>query len=391
MNAIFRRSQTPHHRHTRRRPRQRTAPTWEERAQAALAAAREVEEAAGETVPTRPAEVNASRRLCYGPQYVLPGTHHQDAEASQNPYLQREEQCKMVQSNVALDLSSLHLFSVMIDSPAVTQSPFFTLSFTVNSLVPVSINLYWLAIEDWSVAAETGKPYPRFVSRVNRSGSYQMPAGCNQRFVLPREDWLQAQGEPYCTLMSSDWQERDMATAAIPMSDSRSSSHHSIQNVDEDAIELKAILTKTDDEIQEIGLQPMQKTRAYGLVIELIEQTPEGNSQISYVDFFQDGPAHLVPRCIKQKLCIDGVLYIQHEIYGLSEAMRAHMDDSAKDDVLQCAICLSDDKDTVLLPCRHLCMCRECANTYRQQSNKCPICRRVVESILHIQNTKEHE
>ncbi|KAJ2136499.1 hypothetical protein J3F82_006321, partial [Coemansia sp. RSA 637] len=83
-------------------------------------------------------------------------------------------------------------------------------------------------------------------------------------------------------------------------------------------------------------------------------------------------------------VCIDGTLYRQHEIFGLSETLDSRYS-SGKDDPMQCAICLSDDRDTVMLPCRHLCMCRECANTYRQQSNKCPICRTVIETILHIE------
>jgi hypothetical protein len=41
-----------------------------------------------------------------------------------------------------------------------------------------------------------------------------------------------------------------------------------------------------------------------------------------------------------------------------------------------CVICLTNMKDTLILPCRHLCLCHECANMTRAQSyGKCPICR----------------
>ncbi|CAN0478392.1 unnamed protein product, partial [Discosporangium mesarthrocarpum] len=37
----------------------------------------------------------------------------------------------------------------------------------------------------------------------------------------------------------------------------------------------------------------------------------------------------------------------------------------------ECVICLTDPKDTLLLPCRHLCVCRECF----KHVDKCPVCR----------------
>lgn len=49
-----------------------------------------------------------------------------------------------------------------------------------------------------------------------------------------------------------------------------------------------------------------------------------------------------------------------------------------------CVICLNNDRDTTVLPCRHMCMCHECAKELRKQTSKCPICRNHVESLLHI-------
>ncbi|KAJ7980119.1 RING finger protein [Quillaja saponaria] len=36
----------------------------------------------------------------------------------------------------------------------------------------------------------------------------------------------------------------------------------------------------------------------------------------------------------------------------------------------ECIICITEPKDTAVLPCRHMCMCSECAKTLRLQSNK---------------------
>ena len=46
------------------------------------------------------------------------------------------------------------------------------------------------------------------------------------------------------------------------------------------------------------------------------------------------------------------------------------------DSVTKCVACLVEDKDTILMPCRHLCMCSTCAG----RVNRCPICRVSVES-----------
>ncbi|KAJ1904859.1 hypothetical protein LPJ81_002244 [Coemansia sp. IMI 209127] len=410
------------------RSRQRL--TWEERTRAALAAAREVEETSGESVPTRPSEVNASRRLFYGPRYILPGSHantgeHQLREQREEHQrqLQHEEPCVVLQADMSLDVSTLYISSLMVESGAadadsVTQSPLFTLSFAVNTLVPIYLNLYWLATEEWDplLATEEAKgPYPRFSSRVSISRSYSMDAGLGQKFALPKSDWLDPSEEPYRTLASSDWQARlasldQTSQPSMPMHQPpgiletsamvgpiHANGTHSSNSIEMSVLQSSsACSARAENEIQELSFADPQKAPAYGLVIELVEQQdrpamPSAKyasppaSQISFIDFYKDSTSHIVPRCIKQKLCIDGAMYVQHEIFGLNE-MADTQAGTDKTESMQCAICLSDERDTVMLPCRHLCMCRECANTYRQQSNKCPICRTVVETILHIES-----
>ncbi len=63
----------------------------------------------------------------------------------------------------------------------------------------------------------------------------------------------------------------------------------------------------------------------------------------------------------------------------------------------ECVICYNSLKDTIVLPCRHLCICRGCAEIANQrqllsnnvQHNKCPICRTKVTTYMHIKVTKE--
>merc|ERR1719498_1644971 len=57
---------------------------------------------------------------------------------------------------------------------------------------------------------------------------------------------------------------------------------------------------------------------------------------------------------------------------GATEAIVETGDD---DDGL-CVICLTNEKNTVVIPCRHLCLCKECAEELRNRAGqKCPVCR----------------
>lgn len=50
----------------------------------------------------------------------------------------------------------------------------------------------------------------------------------------------------------------------------------------------------------------------------------------------------------------------------------------------ECVVCMSEPRTTTVLPCRHLCVCAPCAELMRVQTNKCPICRAPVTSLLSI-------
>ncbi len=41
----------------------------------------------------------------------------------------------------------------------------------------------------------------------------------------------------------------------------------------------------------------------------------------------------------------------------------------------ECVVCLSQRRDTLFLPCRHMCLCLSCAESLCMHSDKCPICR----------------
>ncbi|OVA10154.1 zinc finger protein [Macleaya cordata] len=87
-------------------------------------------------------------------------------------------------------------------------------------------------------------------------------------------------------------------------------------------------------------------------------------------------------RVVKQILWVNGMRYELQEIYGIGNSVDSDFD--GNDPGKECVICLSEPRDTTVLPCRHMCMCSDCAKVLRFQTNRCPICRQPVERLLEI-------
>ena len=91
---------------------------------------------------------------------------------------------------------------------------------------------------------------------------------------------------------------------------------------------------------------------------------------------------------LNQKHVYHGIVFQLFEFYGME-----HTDDhqtSDSDSSLSslhrstCVICLSDLRNVLLLPCRHLCLCHSCAENLKFQSSNCPICRIPFRALLQM-------
>ncbi|WCJ34581.1 RING/U-box superfamily protein [Euphorbia peplus] len=105
------------------------------------------------------------------------------------------------------------------------------------------------------------------------------------------------------------------------------------------------------------------------------------NSQITQAVFEKDKGQYQL-RVAKQILWVNEMRYELQEIYGIGNSVEGDVD--ANDPGKECVICLSEPRDTTVLPCRHMCMCSGCAKVLRFQTNRCPICRQPVERLLEI-------
>ncbi|KAJ4893235.1 putative E3 ubiquitin-protein ligase LOG2 [Raphanus sativus] len=109
------------------------------------------------------------------------------------------------------------------------------------------------------------------------------------------------------------------------------------------------------------------------------------NAQITQAVYEKD-KGEIKIRVVKQILWVNETRYELQEIYGIGNSVDGDDDsaDDANDPGKECVICLSEPRDTTVLPCRHMCMCSGCAKVLRFQTNRCPICRQPVERLLEI-------
>ncbi|XP_065556583.1 E3 ubiquitin-protein ligase MGRN1-like isoform X4 [Artemia franciscana] len=125
---------------------------------------------------------------------------------------------------------------------------------------------------------------------------------------------------------------------------------------------------------------------AVQLIAEEGDEPRQSTTTYVVVEKHFDGSYFLRP--LKQKLFVDGLCYLLQEIYGIENkniatAGPASMED-VEDNSSECVICMSEERDTLILPCRHLCLCSTCADSLRYQASNCPICRSPFRALLQL-------
>ncbi|KAI4340410.1 hypothetical protein MLD38_025249 [Melastoma candidum] len=140
----------------------------------------------------------------------------------------------------------------------------------------------------------------------------------------------------------------------------------------------------------EMNLQKDRDVDVYPLVVKAEAHTvnspdadgdKNNNSQIIQAVIEKEKGEYRA-RVVKLILWVNSTRYELQEIYGIGNVVDGDTD--GNDPGKECVICLSEPRETTVLPCRHMCMCSGCAKVLRYQSNRCPICRQPVERLLEI-------
>eukprot|EP00917_Polyrhabdina_sp_WS-2016_P031050 GHVP01066184.1.p1 GENE.GHVP01066184.1~~GHVP01066184.1.p1 ORF type:complete len:268 (+),score=36.53 GHVP01066184.1:53-856(+) len=118
----------------------------------------------------------------------------------------------------------------------------------------------------------------------------------------------------------------------------------------------------------------------YPLVVEL---KPDNNSDVRLLTYFafRNQQKDLQPLFLKQNVIVGKEIFNLYDIFGF-ESTEAPIDFNR-----DCLVCLSEKRDTVVLPCGHMCLCESCAQSMRLMKHKtCPICRQKIVSFLRLES-----
>lgn len=145
-------------------------------------------------------------------------------------------------------------------------------------------------------------------------------------------------------------------------------------------------------------LKDEREAHLYSVVVRLEEEAKLGTCQsllFTYVDITlgeASSEGALPPvECfvIRQKREVFGQVYDLIDVFGLEEKGG----ENAPENENLCLICLCEEPDCILLPCRHMVVDIGCAKSIDDKSRKveCPLCRTAVEEIIYLGKKPSNE
>ncbi|KAM6577720.1 hypothetical protein CsatB_029557 [Cannabis sativa] len=244
---------------------------------------------------------------------------------------------KRIQNNVNVHKGTIKLYT------DVHHSHSFLLSFTFDALVDGSITIFYFAKEGSDC---TFAPlYPQYYMPLR----IPFQKGLGQKFFQPSGTGIEIGFIDYVLFGMGELANSSLAKDILPL----------VIYVETD---FPSLLTNLE------SIQPLSAAPPH--------------SQITQALIEHNGEGQLLVKVINQILWIDGVRYELHELYGFGNS------DESGELGKECIICMTEPKNVAVLPCRHMCMCSECAQALTVRSNKCPICRQLIRELIQIKITK---
>ena len=92
--------------------------------------------------------------------------------------------------------------------------------------------------------------------------------------------------------------------------------------------------------------------------------------------------AHIAndPIITDEKIVVNGIIQTISKVYRQENDENESSDNGFNDGL--CLICCTEVSTVIAFPCRHCCMCRECAERFSTVSCHCPVCRAIVTELI---------
>ena len=125
------------------------------------------------------------------------------------------------------------------------------------------------------------------------------------------------------------------------------------------------------------GITPSNNVFSMVIVISKDPPLPESPLLVGIVEMaiVDDDSGHITVTgsVTDQYLWTEKEIHVLSDVYGMDEE--------------DCVVCLTEPKDTTLLPCNHYCVCHTCFSMIET----CPICRAKIDAFLHFITEEEEE
>lgn len=130
-----------------------------------------------------------------------------------------------------------------------------------------------------------------------------------------------------------------------------------------------------------------ENVKVFPVIVETVPTNGDGSEAASQLTYLTVNEQKVT--VLKQKLRYGEKGYDLHEIFGnerTASADRSPASASYDDDIngTDCVICLTNPRDTTIIPCLHLCLCSQCAQVLSLNTRKCPVCRTPATGLLQI-------
>lgn len=110
----------------------------------------------------------------------------------------------------------------------------------------------------------------------------------------------------------------------------------------------------------------------YPVVILMEQQIPDQMRQrfLTYAFLEKDKQNHLHLTCLKQKMEVHSLLdyfqcngkgYVTTDVFGIHESCLSNQEANKK----ECVVCLTETINTMIIPCKHMCLCEACCEDMR--------------------------